>query len=145
MIFATEAWFRGRWSLHRRIEDRIGMDAVFTGTADFRITGAAKLSYTETGELTLGSAVMTAERRYDWLFGPAGEITVNFDDGRLFHQFDPGRQQLFARHYCGDDIYDVRYEFGAKHQWRSVWRVSGPRKDYVSHTEFARMPGNLEN
>ncbi|MGB0507991.1 MAG: DUF6314 family protein [Pikeienuella sp.] len=149
MIFATEAWFRGRWKMTRKIEDRRGPDAVFTGVAEFTPLSDAVLAYREVGELSLGDSVMTAERQYVWKFGQNGEISVDFSDGRYFHSFNPEQNLTQARHLCVDDIYDVQFEFDRENNgvdvWQCIWRVAGPRKDYVSHTEFVRMPKNLEN
>ena len=39
-----------------------------------------------------------------------------------------------ALHHCDPDMYNVSYDFTRwsqrKKQWRSVWTVLGPRKDY---------------
>jgi hypothetical protein len=149
MIFATEAWFRGRWLMTRKIEDSRGPDAVFSGVAEFSPLADAVLAYREAGELTIGNSVMTAERGYVWKFARSGEIAMDFADGRPFHSFDPALRALNARHLCGDDTYNVQYEFLSDNSvidvWCSIWRVTGPRKEYVSHTEFARAHKNPEN
>lgn len=154
--------FAGRWVLRRTIRDRRGgPDGRFEGQALLRpaelpapssaeAAGAAPgpgegsgtevLRYEEEGTLWLGNAApMRATRGYVWRFAGDG-VEVLFPDGRPFHAFRPGLDGAGTDHPCGPDLYRVRYGFGAGGWW-SEWQVTGPRKDYVMRTDYARPPG----
>jgi len=131
------AAFEGDWLVSRRIaDDYSGQEGQFEGTARFVPEGDG-LRYEEAGTLIMGGAVpMRAERAYLW-DARAGEIVVRFADGRPFHHFatTPAPE---AEHLCGEDLYEVRYDFGHWPDWRAVWRVSGPRKAYEMTSQYQR-------
>ncbi len=127
--------FAGRWLLERTIRDtRAGRDGTFAGTASFEAQGPVLL-YRERGELRMGGAAMAAEQSHVWR-QEGTRICVVFRDGRPFHCFETGVAAPGARHDCAPDIYDVSYDFGAWPEWRSEWRVRGPRKDYVMASAY---------
>lgn len=126
--------FEGDWQVRRRIEDALnGQEGRFNGIARFERDDLG-LRYSERGQLQLGGAAMEAERVYLWRAGPAG-IEVFFDYGRFFHRIDESAE---AAHWCDPDQYDVAYTFGKWPEWSSLWRVKGPRKDYVMVSEYVR-------
>jgi hypothetical protein len=130
--------FAGLWTVKREIEDRrAGRPGSFTGLA--RLTPAeGGLAYVEEGRLSLGSGpAVAASRRYLWREA-ATAIEVHFEDGRLFHRFDPAEGSPSAFHDCPPDAYRVRYDFARWPLWRSEWRVVGPRKDYAMVTAYRR-------
>ena len=130
--------FTGQWQLSRAITEASGSKASFSGQAWFTPEGAG-LGYREEGVLQLpGQTPIRAERRYLWQAAPEGGIAVLFSDGRPFHRFDPGQARPEDRHYCDPDIYDVVYDFDRWPEWRSRWRVTGPRKDYEMTTQYWR-------
>ncbi|MDY6858173.1 MAG: DUF6314 family protein [Pseudomonadota bacterium] len=134
------AAFEGDWLLERQISDALaGAAGRFDGQARFA-PGADGLIYDEEGVLHLpGQPPMAATRRYLWRAEAAG-IAVFFDDGRPFHGFgSTGTEQ--ATHHCGPDLYQVRYDFSDWPRWRTLWRVTGPRKDYVMRSTY-RRPGD---
>ena len=122
--------------LRERDDGRSGQAGRLEGEA--RFTAADRgLLHAETGWLALpGLAPIRAERRYLWQAVPGG-VAVAFADGRPFHRFDWGAEAR-ARHLCGADIYDVVYRFGDWPDWESVWTVTGPAKDYVMVSRYAR-------
>jgi len=133
--------FEGHWQLERRITDRAaGAEMSLSGTAEFAPAGpedVARLAYVEEGELVMpGGHVLRAERRYTWVFGPGG-VVVLFDDGRPFHDFVPEGRAEGTPHPCGEDLYQVDYDFSAWPVWRATWEVSGPRKAYRSESRYA--------
>ncbi|ATG47268.1 DUF6314 family protein [Celeribacter ethanolicus] len=130
--------FAGMWRLSRHIEDALaGGTARLEGYCRFDRDGEGLLC-TEGGTLTVpGQASLSAERRYLWRSDPAG-IAVFFDDGRFFHRFDPNAAIPRADHDCAPDAYAVRYDFSGWPLWTAEWRVKGPRKDYVSVSQFSR-------
>lgn len=132
--------FEGVWQLSRRIEDRrAGLTGWLEGEARFN-AGQGGLVLTETGCLRYGDgAPMLAERRYLWREQPGG-IAVFFEDGRPFHRISADAPE--ARHDCPPDLYHVRYDFStwpdSWPDWRAVWQVTGPRKDYVMDSRYSR-------
>ncbi len=131
--------FAGRWRLRREIEDfAAGHLARFTGTAVFSPEEGGALALTEEGTLRLpGAAPLKASRRYLWRPGQGGAIEILFEDGRPFHVIAPGLKPE-AEHLCPPDLYRVAYDFTAWPDWRAVWRVKGPRKDYRMTSRYTR-------
>lgn len=128
--------FEGTWAMEREITDHSGgPDGRLTGRCVFS-PEAGGLRLTETGVLEMAElAPMPAERRYFWR-AQGAEITVEFDDGRFFHAFDPRGERAEAGHDCAPDRYDVTYDFSRWPAWTATWRVRGPRKDYTSVTRY---------
>ncbi|QDL91840.1 trigger factor [Paroceanicella profunda] len=133
------ARFLGHWQVDRHVHD---LDAARTGRFEGRASFSpvpGGLLYEEMGTLRLGGLAMRAARRYLYRFPEGGEVRVYFDDGRFFHAFDPGAARAEALHLCPPDRYEVAYLFGPDpHDWRSEWRVEGPRKDYRLVTRYTR-------
>ena len=130
--------FEGDWRVARVIRHAQGPDARFDGAARFLPDGTGLL-YIEEGSLCIdGRAPMRAERRYLWRAGASGTIEVLFEDGRAFHRIAPGAEAPEDRHDCPPDIYDVTYDFRRWPEWRCVWRVRGPEKDYRMESLYRR-------
>ena len=131
--------FAGRWRIERRIADaRAGVEGRLEGVADFA-AGEGGLVCTESGLLRYaGAPPMRARRVYLWRADGPGRIAVAFEDGREFHGFALRGEAAEAEHDCAPDRYRVRYDFSGWPDWRAEWRVRGPRKDYVSVTDYRR-------
>lgn len=136
----TQADFAGSWLLRRQIDDRLSKQTgEFSGTAVLTENPDGGLNYHETGTMKFGGVpAMIAERRYLWSFA-SGYVDVAFDDGRAFHRFVPSGHVAGTDHPCGADFYTVRYDFTALPRWSAVWTVAGPRKDYVSVSQYERV------
>ncbi|MBU2888725.1 DUF6314 family protein [Celeribacter halophilus] len=133
--------FTGLWSMAREIDDRrTGQRATLTGTCRFIMDETGALRQDERGVLHMPEAAQSfeAERRYLWRADAEG-IAVFFEDGRFFHAFDPNAPAPHADHACAPDAYSVRYTFSNWPDWSATWRVTGPRKDYVSVTRYSRQ------
>ena len=134
--------FAGRWRMRRRIEGRVGAakagsSASFDGIATFTPTKGG-LEYAEAGELRLPEqGRFHATRRYLWR-PVAGGVDVCFADGSDFHHFDLGLPVVCAWHDCLPDVYEVSYNFTHWPDWRAIWRVQGPHKDYTTITDYLR-------
>lgn len=128
--------FAGSWLLRRVIADaRAGAEGRMEGQAIFRADRDG-LVCDEEGQLSYGGgAALVATRRYLWRSPARRWIAVSFADGRPFHGFALGASAE-AVHICGPDRYEVCYDFTRWPDWRAVWRVAGPRKDYVSVTDY---------
>lgn len=123
--------FLGHWLVSREIVHDDGMRGQFEGMAEWQADGADAL-YVETGRLSLGAqGSFAAERRYFW----TADLTVLFEDGRLFHAVPPGGGD--TAHWCPPDQYDGTYDFSGWPHWQVTWRVNGPRKSYVSTTHYS--------
>ena len=134
--------FEGRWRIARRIEDHwMGTTGLFEGVARFTADGQG-LAYHEVGELKLPQEPpMAASRRFLWRVDGDG-IEVLYADGTPFHRIAGGQAVVQAWHACGQDDYEVSYNFTHWPEWRMIWRVRGPRKDYVSISDFTRVKGD---
>ncbi|WP_424964478.1 DUF6314 family protein [Dinoroseobacter sp. S375] len=133
------AAFEGVWQIQREIADALSGPGRFTGRAQISPMGAGALRYAEEGRLTLAQGTsFTAARQYHWTEEPEeGGVAVHFADGRFFHRFSLGAQAE-AAHFCDPDQYDVTYDFADWPRWQARWRVTGPRKDYVMTSRYAR-------
>ncbi len=133
--------FEGRWRIDRRIEDmRAGRTGWFEGQARLTADGQG-LAYRELGELRLGGArPLAASRRFLWR-AEADGIAVLYEDGTPFHRIAGGAPVVQAFHACGPDDYEVSYNFTRWPAWRVIWRVRGPRKEYVSVSDYTRFAG----
>ena len=124
--------FLGEWRLSREIAQADGSVARFEGVARWVSRADGGADYSETGALITPQGRFAAERRYLW----DGDLRVYFDDGRFFHAVPAGGGA--AGHWCDPDQYDVTYDFSGWPEWTAVWRVRGPRKDYVMTSRFVR-------
>lgn len=133
------AEFEGIWRITRRIEDNLAAQTGhFEGIARLTPDGAGGMAYHEVGELRLPKAAsFAATRDYIWTPADDGGIDVLYEDGRDFHHIAPGLEVVQAWHDCIPDSYEVTYNFTHWPRWRAIWRVTGPRKDYTSITDFA--------
>ncbi len=133
MPVLDRAYFDKPWTLTRDIiNHHDGTAASLTGHADF-LNEEGGLFFTESGTLKLPHGAFPATRRTRWHFNLSG-IEMFFEDGRFFHGFSDTHRA--ARHLCGNDIYDVTYEF-APDVWTSRWRVTGPQKNYEMTSHYA--------
>ena len=130
--------FEGVWRIHREIDfAERSLPGRFVGEARL-VPHDGGLHYSETGELTLGTAPpMRAERQYLWRPDGDGGIALFFDDGRPFHAFALG-PAAEADHDCPPDTYRVAYGFADWPAWTATWRVTGPRKDYTMVSLYTR-------
>lgn len=131
----------GVWLLDRQIQHADGAVFEFSGHASFVWQGN-ELKQTEEGMLRAanGSSEMKATRSYIWVESDRG-IDVLFEDRRFFHSFRFDTVAAEAGHFCDPDQYDVSYDFSNADDWRSVWRVSGPKKSYTMTSRFRRDDG----
>jgi hypothetical protein len=128
------AEFAGDWLLERSITDhRADEVGTFNGSATL-IDGADGWVWSEAGQLSMaGRKPFSATRRFRWAEPVPGRIRISFDDGRRFHDI-----AATAHHDCPPDSYNVAYHFQNWPVWTAVWRVTGPRKDYVMTTQHRR-------
>lgn len=130
----------GAWDFTRAIVDhRAASEYVVTGRAVFEPFGET-IRWHESGLLQRDGGEHPVMRTL--LLRPAageGYWTVEFDDGRPFHDWMLGTRLL---HECGADTYRGRVALVDAEVWSIDWNVSGPVKDYVLTTTYRkpRMP-----
>lgn len=123
--------FAGSWRVTRTICHAEAPDGTFEGVATWS-PDSLGLLYHEQGILQIGDhPPMQTERRYSWREG----LAVHFEDGRFFHHVATDGSETV--HICDPDEYRVVYSFGTWPEFRTVWRVHGPRKSYVMTTRYA--------
>ncbi|MEL6640299.1 MAG: DUF6314 family protein [Pseudomonadota bacterium] len=125
------------WRLDRQLADRRGeMNGNYSGQANWTMRQDGGVDYAEAGTLMLArGGQMRAERQYLWRWETAG-VAVFFADGAFFHRFVPTGKTEGTTHLCGDDIYNVAYDFSQWPNWSATWDVSGPRKAYTAHSSY---------
>ncbi|MEO1639448.1 MAG: DUF6314 family protein [Pseudomonadota bacterium] len=136
----TASDFIGGWQLRRTIDDRYSRQSgQLLGGARFARKDDGKVTYHETGKVRFGDGpVMQTHRTYLWRFSDA-LVDVFFEDGSAFHSFAPQGTTAGTDHFCGDDLYQVAYDFTAWPTWKTVWSVKGPRKDYTMISAYSVM------
>lgn len=133
--------FLGRWTFERRIDDRLArLEGRVVGEAVFEPSPetTARLDYREQGTLDYGGRKTPASQRYVWTFlGPSRVEILNSLGHPLCVADLTAEAGVWAHHLCGEDHYETRIVVEPA-GWRQVWRVKGPRKDYVSETAYRR-------
>ena len=136
--------FIGRWSIARRIHDDLNDSIIsFFGEANIK-EESLHFRYEEQGKLRLGDhATLYAKQSYFWR--PVGNSVFNifFSNGDYFHQLDLAiavkADSCLAEHLCVYDLYKVKYSFAQFPDWRTIWCVTGPKKNYQIHNYFKRI------
>lgn len=128
----------GTWTLSRVLPG-IGR---MSGTARFRELEPGLLHYREEGLLTLDAGQsLEVFREYHYRLED-GQIRICFAEPgppRTFHVLRPaGGGPVSDVHLCGDDTYTGHYEFADDDRFTVGMRVTGPHKDYSSHTVYDR-------
>ena len=139
-VSAMLPWLAGPWVLRRAVDNGASM----IGAATFIDCGDGRFDYAEHGVLTLADGHrLDAMRRYR--FEPSGDgFNVWFAGcpALLFHRVAvrPAGSKLVgnARHLCGDDLYESRYELRADGSFSVCHAVAGPRKRYAIDTDYTR-------
>lgn len=138
-----KSYLQGEWSIQRRIGDhRSGLQHRFDGVGVFSAIGLDSLAFVENGLLISADQTFEAEQKQFWTFEKTPSVSVAFGDGRHFHDLEvphvPSTIPVVVQHFCEPDQYEGTYLFAAQDHWSVVWRVNGPRKDYLSHSDFYR-------
>ena len=133
------ALLEGVWTLDRRIRHDDGQEDVFEGEATFTRSGP-RLVQEEAGWLrpARGGEPLRATRRYIWS-REGDRIDIAFADMRPFHSVPAKVASPSTIYLCPPDRYEVAYDFSALPDWRSIWRVEGPRKAYEMSNVFRRQ------
>jgi hypothetical protein len=143
--------FQGVWTLNRTIAGHgimkgIGKFEKFNGNNP----NIQELLYKEDGVFEFDNGTkLDTHKEYLYVFENE-QLGVYFYENkkrdRLFHSLDfkqivDASRKTFlatATHHCSPDIYDVKYEIYNQDEFKIVYKVNGPNKDYVSQTFFKR-------
>lgn len=141
------AYFEGSWRINRRIDDRRGARAgAASGVATFAAEpddADSRLTCTEAMTIDYGGSRIAGEQTTIWRFqGPLGP-DLYFRDARFFcamrfHE-EHGVWSAEFSHDCGEDRYEGAARIADENNWRLVWNVRGPRKDYSLDTAYSRL------
>lgn len=97
------------------------------------------LLHHESGTFVWQGTPRPAERTLRFLPGAtAGTARVEFSDGRPFHDLDLRSGSYVAHHPCAADLYRGDFTVTGHDRWLTTWRVTGPAKDLVLVTAYAR-------
>lgn len=127
------------WHVDRTIKP----GGVMIGQVEFKPASETEYHYTEQGTLTTDASdvIEDVTRAYTYKF-ENDTIQIYYADGpdkdRLFQTLEfIEKNKAIAEHLCGDDLYQSEYEFDLPHGFKITHRVTGPKKDYVSVTNFS--------
>lgn len=159
-------FFQGTWKLERTITNNLGDSMIVTGDAEFSQISPLEPQYNYHEQVMIDiqptlattSPLKQLQAMQDYLYeitevGTELKITVRFPDTHhIFHQIMITK--TFASinlpltctataHLCGHDNYLTTYYFVSENAFKIQYKVTGPRKDYVSDTTFRRI-GLLE-
>ena len=136
------AFFAGTWTLVREIDDRrAGTRQMMHGTGSFQPAPGepATLVYDEEVVWQPAGQAMTGTRRYRIADIAGASAQVLFDDRRPFHTLDLSAGSCPVHHDCPPDVYLGAYRVLDRDRFTVRWTVTGPRKDSVLRTTFARI------
>ena len=132
-------WILGEWRLDRVIPGH----AIITGKAEVVLLADGDALYRERVAVALASGkTLTGGCSYRHQRTEAG-LDIYFAGTRQLFQslrFRPREDELIAesRHQCGLDLYSSEYVLRVGEGFTVRHTVCGPRKSYVSTTEFRR-------
>ncbi len=130
------------WAFERIIDDAASMNGIATFAP---CGGDESLAYHEEGSLCLANGqLFGAIRDYHFQYRQDG-FAVFFAETplRLFHEILLTRNALgeltgSASHQCNNDLYTSSYKFASTMRFSIEHVAFGPRKNYISRTQFRR-------
>jgi hypothetical protein len=125
--------FLGTWEVKRRIIDRFNRSLItFEGQAF-----VTPVQFEEHGDTRSDHATLRSSRTYR-LDDADGDLVVRFPNLSEFVHIGDGASQSVV-HHCGPDLYRGRLFFRSLDAWAELWRVRGPRKNYLSLAHYRRF------
>ena len=136
------------WDFHRQVYHHdTGQVADIHGHVtwqDISTPGAVPtLRYCETGVLQLDAYTCRATQTHIYTFPSQTVAEIYFRDGRFFYTLDLTTGHCTTHHPCGDDLYEGAFEAVSETLYQHIWRVTGPDKNYTSHTTFSRSRNGI--
>jgi hypothetical protein len=138
---------RGSWRLTRNFRDRRNETAgIFEGLAIFGETAiqdpekpSFTLHYREAGRLQFGTFDGPAQRELLFTSAESSLVRITYVDGRPFLDVDFVGGVGGGCHSCGDDRYEITFDFRLPDALEETWRVRGPSKNYDATTIMTRV------
>ena len=127
----------GEWKITRSIEDKLNQKKFeLEGLATFT-NNESLYHYNETGIMKSELFQSKVHQDYLWVITLEG-WKINFADGSHFHDLVLANKEQHVYHKCLKDIYRGEFLLNLPNEIKVLWNVSGPRKDYVSHTYYKK-------
>ncbi len=131
------------WRFQRQIVHHdTGQVASINGTVSWQDVSkphaVPMLLYSETGVIQLASYTGNATQTYRYAFPSDAIAGVYFSDRRFFYTLDLTTSHCEIQHLCGEDTYNGVFDAISETTYQQIWHVTGPRKNYTSHTTFSR-------
>jgi len=134
----------GTWSLKRDIFDKVG-ESQLLGECQFSKLSDTRLLCEESGVLNYNGHQTDASRSYIYELQD-DKIVIFYNDahrsGDILHEleFTNKDKVIFARHChdCGQDKYNLTFEFSNSGNIKMHYVVKGPHKDYRMVSELVR-------
>ena len=139
--FSILEFLVGAWTYDREFDN--GNSGI--GTVDFIKNKLYGLEYSELGTLNIvDGTVLTAKRKYFFNANENNLETYFFETPKILFQgieFKIRGENIIgkATHHCGDDFYDSEYVFKANGTFQIKHKVVGPKKNYVSITNYRKV------
>ena len=122
----------GEWKITRYIEDKLNQRKFeLFGNATF-VDKYSLFQYNESGVLKSDSFESKAHQDYIWILKPDGWKSH-------FHDLALANEEQHVYHKCINDIYIGKYILNLPNKFNIKWNVSGPRKEYISHTYYNKI------
>lgn len=134
----------GTWALRRDIFDKVG-ESQLLGECQFSKLSDTRLLCEESGILNYNGHRTDASRSYIYELQD-DKIVILYNDayrsGDVLHELEFANKDeiIVARHCheCGQDKYDLTFEFSNHGNIKMHYVVKGPHKDYRMATELVR-------
>jgi hypothetical protein len=143
-IYHLQHYLEHRWRFHRQVvHHHDNQVAYINGTASWqdmnKSDAVPALLYREIGTIQLAAYTGTATQKYCYTFPSHKVAEVYFSDGHFFYTLDLTTSHCEIQHPCGEDMYHGVFDAISETTYQQIWRVTGPHKDYTSHTIFTRL------
>lgn len=141
---------KGQWTIYRTMTAVTGASlgkckgiVSFVSDKEKRI-----LYYKEKGELQTFNKKFRFFKNYIYKFNSNGtDLEVYFDETplRFFHSIKWKKPQggiilgQGSTHKCAQDIYQLSYQLLSEHLFFVNCKVSGPKKNYILHSQFFKL------
>ncbi len=136
--YLNHDWHFKRRIIHHSSNQIATIDGVVSWEKVSGVDAEQTLLYREHGVIQLASYKGKATQTYRYEFPSDAIAEVYFSDGRFFYTLNLTSTHCDIHHLCGADTYEGQFDVISKTEHHQRWRVTGPRKDYTSHTIFSR-------
>lgn len=142
---------KGVWSISRKFDNQIEtyLSGYASGTTTIKADNKTILLYNETSQTLFNNGVKsTGATAYKFKIEQTQLHQYLIASAKEEHMFKlnffayKGRKAAKANYICGKDLYNVTYIFASDDQFQITYKVTGPRKNYITQTTFERSLTN---